>query len=244
MRSTYPIVCSLEDIAPNRLEKAKNLLGKLLDQLAGDRVGLVVFAGNAELESPLTDDHRFLKGRIADAAPWSGISQGTALAEAIRMAVKSFDTQQATGRAIILLTDGEDHEEEAEDLAEAAREDGVLLFVVGAGTEQGAPIPVDEHFGRGYKKDEDGKVVQSKLNIPLLKALANKGGSGNLVLLSDENNSLHTIVNKIQALERGEVSVNSYTQYKSWFQWLLLPAFLVLLVLEIGQVTKTQTKQP
>jgi Ca-activated chloride channel homolog len=219
-----------EDTKPSRLLLAKSFAQKLIKSLAGERVGLIFFAGTAFMQSPLSDDHNFLLRTLDEASPELISTQGTALPEAIALARRSFDDAdgKSGGRALILISDGENHGEDAKDAAREAFDDGMVIYTVGVGTEQGAPIPLGNIQGM-YKRDENNEIVHTKANFEELQRLAGAGG-GRAYRLKQQDATLKGLKNEINNLEKRKIQVRSGSEMESWYQWFLLPAFLLLLL--------------
>ena len=218
------------DIRPNRLTRATSFCEKLLARRRGDRIGLIIFAGHAWLQMPLTNDFAaallFLRTASPDMAP----TQGTAIAEAIEMAEKSLDRtdeNSSGGNALLILTDGENHDDDAIDQAEQAAENGLVLFPIAVGTPEGGQIPVDNGGGLpDWKRDENGEIVVSKLNEKLIADLA-KAGNGRALLLSDGDAALNELENQLDRLEKRERETRSFSEFESWFQWAVAIALLL-----------------
>ncbi len=229
-----------EDVAPSRLELAKSFARKLVQALEGERIGLIFFAGDAFLQMPLSADYAAAGMFISDAGPNLVTAQGTALAPVIDLAAQSFDPEPGGGRAIILITDGEDHDQDAVDRAAKAYGDGIIIFAVGAGTAAGGPIPLGATgAGELYKRDENGDIVRTRLDQSLLQKLASSGG-GVSYLVTQGDAAVAAIRREVDRLQKREVEVRSFSEYESYFQWFLLPAFL-LLVLEAWLVWRRKT---
>lgn len=220
-----------EDVRPNRLERAKLIINQCLDELAGDRVGIITYAGKAYPQLPITTDYAaarlFLKNIDTDLIP----SQGTAIGEALSLAAQYFDDEGQQNRLLVILSDGEDHEADYEKALAEAEAAGILITTVGLGTERGGPIPVYRGKNRiGYKKDAQGEVVISKRQPELLKTLA----EANQGLSLNGNRSSQTsraLLEQIKAMEKQSFETALFTDYEDQFQWLLLPA-LILLILD------------
>lgn len=221
-----------EDLAPSRLERARVFAQKLVKNLPGQRVGLIFFAGNAYLQMPLSTDAEAAISMLKSADPTMVSEQGTAIAQVIELAQKSFDQKIPAGKAIVILTDGETHDSEAVARAESARDEGITTFAVGVGTAAGAPIPIGVGAGGlAYKRDAAGETVTSKLDEKMLRDLAEAGG-GQAFLLQNEAQSLDGLREALDKLEKQEVEARSVTDFEAYFQWFLLPAILFL-ILEI-----------
>ena len=220
-----------EDVAPSRLELAKSFVRKLVQALAGERIGLIFFAGDAFLQMPLSTDYAAALMFIADASPDLITAQGTAIPRAIDLASKSFDPQPGGGRALVLITDGENHDADAVARAGEAYRDGIVVFAVGAGTEAGGPIPMGSGAeGEVYKRDENNDVVRTRLDETQLRKLAAAGG-GAAYRITQGDAAVSAIRREVDRLQKRDLEVRSFAEYDSYFQWFLLPAFL-LLVLE------------
>lgn len=221
-----------EDIKPNRLERAKLGISQLLDKIAGDRMGIIVFAGDAYVQLPITTDYSaarmFLRTINTDIVP----VQGTSVGAAIDLAMESFDFENSTAKAIIVISDGEDHEAAAIAASEKAREKGVVIHTIGMGTAQGGPIPIMR--GRqqvGYKKDKDGSTVITRLDEKLLQDVSTATG-GEFVRASTANMGINRILEEINAMSKTEFETRTYAEYDDSFQTFLAIA-LVLLLLEM-----------
>ena len=161
-----------EDIAPNRLEKSKQIISKIIDKLGSDRVGIIIYAGNAYPLLPITTDHGAAKMFLQNASPDLVSSQGTAINEALNLAKTYYNNDEQTNRFLIIISDGEDHQEETKQLAQNISNDGIKVFTIGVGTEKGAPIPLKVNGSLiGYKKYK-GETVLTKRNSNLLKGVA------------------------------------------------------------------------
>lgn len=220
-----------EDIKPNRLESAKRQIALLLDKLQNDRIGLIVFAGDSYLQLPLTADYsaaRLLLNAIdVDIVP----IQGTAIGSAIRLAMKSFVEGEKKHKVIVVITDGENHEDDAVAAAQEAAEEGVVIHTIGMGSSLGAPIPI--YQGRiqvGFKKDARGNAVITKLDEGVLREIA-AAGKGIFVRATNQRDELEQVLNEITAMEKKEFGAKVFTDYEDRFQYVLLAA-VVLLALE------------
>jgi len=214
------------DLAPSRLELSKVFIQKLVKALQGERIGLIFFAGDAFLQMPLSTDYGFILQSVQDATPDLITAQGTAIPAAINLAIKSFDNEPA-GRALILITDGEDHDEDAVGRAEAAFDDGIVIYPVGAGTAEGGPIPVADFEFSEYKRDEKGDFVITRLNESLLHDIAQAAG-GRVFNVSKGEAALSALKREVDGLEKRDIAVRSFSEFESYYQWFLLPALLLL----------------
>ncbi len=216
------------DVAPSRLDRAKRFVEKLIKKLKGDRIGLVFFAGDAYLQMPLTMDYAAAVLMVKSAHPNMAGTQGTRIDEVINLTMKAFDEDTNHQRAVIIVSDGEDHDENSIAAIEKARDHGLVVYTVGVGTEKGAFVPFTDRNGRlVFKKDDEGKPVISKLNIPYLQELAAKGG-GEFYLVNQGEEAIDDIKTKMKRLQRREIEQYSFSEYNSYYQWFLLPGFLLL----------------
>ncbi|MBV6439476.1 MAG: VWA domain-containing protein [Haliscomenobacteraceae bacterium CHB4] len=218
-----------QDVAPNRLELAKAFTQKLVQALEGERIGLIFFAGNAFMQMPLSTDYSFIIQSIQSAAPDLITEQGTAIPAAIELAQQSFGYEPGGGRAVILITDGEDHDEGAVEKADRAFDEGIVVYAVGAGTLGGGPIPSDGLGTAQYKRDEDGEIVRTRLNENLLRQIALSGGGRNFNI-SQGDAAVSALRREVDNLQKRELEVRSFAEFESWYQWFLLPALLLLLL--------------
>ena len=218
-----------EDIIPSRLDRSKMMIENLVDHFTNDKIGLIVFAGDAFVQLPITSDFVSAKMFLSSIDPSMMATQGTDIAAAINMAVNSFTQEEGIGKAIIVITDGEDHEGGAMEAAEAARKKGMSVYVLGVGSTQGAPIPIP---GTGdYMKDNTGNTVMSALNEEMCRQVAQAGGG---VYIHVENNSAaqQQLDNELDKLSKKETSTTVYSDFDEQFQAFGILA-LLLLILEI-----------
>lgn len=220
-----------EDIAPSRLENAKHEILRLLDGLSGDRVGIVAFAGSAIMHCPLTSDYGAVRLLVRALEPNLIPEPGTALADAIDMARRSFNVPDAKSRVLMIITDGEDHQEQVIEAATEAAGEGIRAYTIGMGTPQGAPIPLFDERGQdaGFKRDKSGAVVVTRLNEVLLDRIA-ESGNGRYVRGTSGGRELEAIWSDIGAMEKQEFAKKQFTAYEDRFQYLVLPALLLLLI--------------
>lgn len=231
-----------EDVAPNRLELAKSFVRKLIRNLEGERIGLIFFAGDAFLQMPLSTDYAAADMFAGSASPDLITAQGTAISQAIDLATTSFDAGPGGGRALILITDGENHDDDALSRAAQAYDDGIVLLLVGAGTAAGGPIPVGAAGGGSlYKRDENGEIVRTRMDESLLRNLASRGG-GAVFQLTQGDGAVVAIRREVDRLQKREMEVRSFSEYESYFQWFLLPAIL-LLALEVRVSWRSRKKK-
>jgi Ca-activated chloride channel family protein len=220
-----------EDIKPNRLERAKLAISNLLDKLQGDRIGIIIFAGNAYKQLPLTTDYSAARLFLSVVDTKIVPTQGTAIGEAIDMATLSFG-ESDHNKAIIVITDGENHEDDAIEAAKKANELGVKVFTIGMGLPEGAPIPVAENTSqKGFKKDREGKTVITKLDEEMLRKVAAAGG-GAYARANNATTGLNKIFDEINAIDKKEIETRQFTNYEDRFQFYLWMA-LVFLIIEL-----------
>jgi Ca-activated chloride channel family protein len=217
-----------EDIQPNRLERSKRAISRLVDNLSDDKIGLIVFAGDAYTQLPITTDYPsaklFLNAVNTDIVP----QQGTAIGRAIEMASASFSPQFTGSKAVIIITDGENHEDDAIGAAKSASENGIIVHTVGMGLPQGGPIPVYRNGQKDYRKDKDGNVVVTKLNEEMLQKIA-AAGNGIYVRANNAQVGLNTLFNEIEKMEQAEIESLVYSDYEDQFQWFIGLAIFLLL---------------
>lgn len=220
-----------EDIKPNRLEQAKLAISQLIKRLHNDKLGLVVFAGQAYVQLPLTTDYSaarmFLSSVNTNLVP----VQGTAIGAALELSIESFDEDAKNNKALIVISDGENHEDDAIELAKAAQEDGIQIHTIGIGSPDGVPIPVYTSQGRkDFRRDNEGNVVITKLNETMMQQIAAAGG-GTYVQASNVTAALKLVFDKINELEREEFDTAKIAGFDSWYQ-IPLGIALFFLVLE------------
>ncbi len=214
----------------NRLEVAKLGITQLLKKLKGDRVGVVVFAGAAYNYIPITNDYDYVKTEMLSIDPGMVSSQGTAIGAAIETAVQSFDEESKSKKAIIVFTDGENHEDNANDAAKSTYKDGIKVFTVGMGTPKAVPIPKDES-GRRFHKDKFGNTVLTKLNEKMLLDVATSGG-GLYERAIGTSINMDNILTNIGKIEKSTFKAKTFMEYEDRFQW-FLGVGILLLILEI-----------
>lgn len=221
-----------EDISPSRLEKARQEIIQLLSKIRGDRVGLIIFAGKSFYPVPLTTDYAVIKMYLRGIDTDIISTQGTDIGGALKMAMKSFSEDKKSDKAIILITDGENHEENAVDIARQASEAGIFVHTIGLGKKEGVPIPVVNRYGKKeFRKDKQGNVVVSRLNEQLLNEIA-AAGKGSFVLANNYGIGLDRIYEQLKGMEKAEFKEKMVIDYEDDFQFYLLIA-LVLFVIEL-----------
>jgi len=218
-----------EDIQPNRLERAKRAISRLMDRLTDDKIGLIVFAGDAYTQLPITSDYNsaklFLNAVNTQIVP----KQGTAIGAAIDLAHKSFTPNGEANKAIIIITDGENHEDDAVSAAKSAAEDGIIVHTIGMGLPSGSPIPVLRNGQTDYLKDRDGNVVVTKLNEQMLEQIA-AAGQGIYVRANNAQVGLNSLFDEINKMQKQEMETRTYSEYDDQFQYFFAVGLLLLLL--------------
>jgi Ca-activated chloride channel family protein len=217
-----------EDITPNRLEKAKQMLSRMTDGFSNDKVGLIVFAGDAFTQLPITSDYISAKMFLSSINPSMVSSQGTAIGTAISLAMRSFTPNETSSKTILLITDGENHEDDAVKTSQSAASKNVKVNVIGIGSPQGAPISVGS--SNNYLKDNEGNIVVTHLNEQMCQEIA-AAGQGIYVRADNTNSALRTLQSELDKLDKSELDGKVYSEYDEQFQ-LLAWIVLVLLILE------------
>ena len=215
-----------EDVQPSRLARSKMMIENLVDNFTNDRVGLVVFAGDAFVQLPITSDYVSAKMFLQNIEPSLIAMQGTNLGEAIAMCSRSFTKQDKVGRAIIVITDGEDHEGGAVEAARKAKKDGMCVFVLGIGSPKGSPVP---DGSGGYMKDRSGQEVMSALNEDMCKQIAEAGG-GAYIHVENNNMAQKQLDNEIAKLQKGDIMSVTYSEYDEQFQAVGILLLIVLII--------------
>ena len=217
-----------EDVAPNRLDRAKQMLSKMIDNMVDDKVGLVVFAGEAFTQLPITCDYVSAKMFLNTITPNLIQTQGTAIGTALQTAISSFGSLESeAGRAIVLITDGENHEDDAIAAAKQAHELGMQVFVIGIGKPEGAPIP--KPGTNDYFKDRSGQVVVSKLNEEMCQQIA-EAGSGVYVRCDNTNTAMRALQQELDRIATTELETTVYADYNEQYQSFALIALLLLMI--------------
>ena len=222
-----------QDVQPSRLEKAKRLVAQLVDKMENDKVGMIVFAGDAFTQLPITSDYVSAKMFLESINPSLISKQGTAIGAAINLATRSFTPQEGVGRAVIVITDGENHEGGAVEAAKAAAEKGIQVSVLGVGMPDGAPIPVEGT--NDFRRDRDGNVVVTRLNEQMCQEIA-QAGDGIYVRVDNSNAAQKVIAQEINKMAKADVETQVYTEFNEQFQavaWIILLLLLAeMLILE------------
>ena len=216
-----------QDVQPSRLEKAKQVLSKLVDGMTNDKIGLIVFAGDAYTQLPITVDYVSAKMFLSTISPQLVPRQGTAIGSAIDLAIKSFGPKSESGRAIIVITDGENHEDDAVGAAKLAAENNIVVDVIGMGKIDGSPIPIPGTMS--FWKDKDGNVVVSKLNETMCKEIA-VAGKGLYVHADNSNSAYKKITKELDTLAKSDIKTSIFSEYNEQFQSFALFAPLILII--------------
>ena len=217
-----------EDIAPNRLEKAKRIVSEIINTLNNDRVGVIAYAATALPILPITEDYSTAKTFLQSLNTDMLSSQGTAIIQSINLAQKFYDDEDQTNRVLCILSDGEDHEVERQNLLELAEQSGITIITIGLGSVKGAPIPIKENnIVKSYKKDENGDVVVTKLNTQLLNTIANSSSG---IYIEGINTELvvEEISKRLKEMDKKEFESKQFVAYKDQFQWFISFAILFL----------------
>lgn len=225
-----------EDVAPSRLDKSKMLVENLTENFTNDKLGLVVFAGDAFVQLPITSDYVSAKMFLQNIDPSLIATQGTDIAKAITLGMRSFTQQDKIGRAIIIITDGEDHEGGAMEAAREARKKGINVFILGVGSTKGAPIPVGDG---GYMADASGQTVMTALNEQMCREVA-KAGSGTYIHVDNTSDAQKQLNDELTKLQKGETNSVIYSEYDEQFQAFGILAILLL----IAEICVLEARNP
>lgn len=218
-----------QDIQPNRLERAKQAISRLVDQLSNDRIGLIVFAGDAYVQLPVTNDYTSAKMFLSSISPGMVSKQGTAIGSAINLAVNSFSPQSETSKVIIIISDGENHEDNPIEAAQKAfLEKGIVTHAIGIGSPKGAPIPMGAKNG-DFLRDKDDNIVVTRLDEETLSKVAVTGG-GKYLRASNAQIGLLPLFEEINRMERTEFKDKVFSEYDDQFQYLFGIALLLLII--------------
>jgi Ca-activated chloride channel family protein len=217
-----------EDIQPNRLTRAKQAISRLVDNLDNDKIGLIVFAGDAYTQIPVTTDYVSAKMFLSSISPEMVPKQGTAIGSAISLGIRSFTPGDDKSKALIIITDGENHEDDPVAESEEASEAGIIIHTIGIGSEQGVPVPVISGGSKDFLKDIDGNTVISRLDEEILRKVALSSG-GNYVRASNSNIGLDEIYNEIGKMKKQELESTIYTEYNDQFQIFAAMAIILLI---------------
>lgn len=218
-----------EDIQPNRLERSKRAISQLVDKLSDDKIGLIVFAGEAYTQLPITSDYVSAKLFLNSISPQIVPTQGTAIGAAIELGIKSFTPQFVGNKVIIVITDGENHEDDAIGAASSATEQGIVIHTIGMGLPEGALIPDFSNGQKGYKKDNEGNTIVTKLDESLLQRIA-QAGKGIYLRANNTQVGLNTLFSEVNKMEKTEMESQIYADYDEKFQYFLGLALLLILL--------------
>lgn len=219
-----------EDIAPNRLENAKRAISKLVDRLHNDKIALIVFAGDAFVQLPMTTDYAAAKMFLSTITPKLVTNQGTAIGSAIDLGLKAFSPGEDKNKALIIITDGENHEDNALDMATAANDAGIIVHTIGMGLSKGAPIPEYNKYGqKDYRTDRSGNVVISKLDETTLQKVAVAGG-GQYIRANNTKTGLNALFDELNDMDKVEMDAKVYSEYEEQFQFFVGFALLLLFI--------------
>ncbi len=219
-----------EDIAPNRLEKAKQIITKVIENLGSDRIGIIIYAGSSYPLLPITTDYAAAKMFLQNANTEMVSNQGTAINDAIERALSYYDNDEQTNRFLVIVSDGEDHEENTLELAKEAAEKGIKIYTVGIGTAKGGPIPLREN-GRvvAYKKTNEGTVVVTQLNEQILRDIA-IAGNGKYINGNKTQETITSIKDVLEKAEKTEFETKQFSDYEDQFQWFVGIGLLLLII--------------
>jgi len=218
-----------EDILPNRLEASKRSISQLVDKLNDDKIGMIVFAGEAYTQLPITSDYVSAKLFLNSISPEIVPTQGTAIGAAIELGIKSFSPQFVGSKVIIVITDGENHEDDAVGAASKAAEQGIVVHTLGMGLPKGALIPDFSNGQKGYKKDSKGNTIVTKLDEQMLQKIA-QAGKGLYIRANNSQVGLNALFNEVSKMEKTEMESQIYADYDEKFQYFIgLALFLILL---------------
>ncbi len=218
-----------EDVYPNRLEAAKMAVEKLVDKLNNDKIGLIVFAGDAFTQLPLTADYVSAKMFLESISPASVPVQGTAIGKAIETGMKSFSSENEKNRVLVIISDGENHEDNAEEMAAEASKKGIIIHTIGMGLPQGAPIPVYGKFGKkDFKTDKNGTIIITKTNDALMQQIAS-AGEGVYVRATNSMMVLNEIFDRINKMNQKEIDSQIFSDYDHQYQYFIAMSVLLLL---------------
>lgn len=229
-----------QDVSPSRLEMAKMAVTRLADKLTDDKVGLVVFAGNAYVQMPMTSDFASLKMFMQSVATGMVPTQGTAIGSAINMCRNSFSQQDGLSRAIVVITDGENHEDDAIEAARQAYADGIRVYTVGMGTSKGAPVPQEAGVNNNFIKDADGNVVISRIDEASLAQVA-AAGNGAYIPANNIRGGVNSLVDELNSLDKSEMEARVYSEYEDRGIYVEL-VVLVLLIIDMLILSRKNPK--
>lgn len=217
-----------EDISPSRMDKSKQLVGQVINNLGGDRIGIVAYAGKAFPQLPLTTDYSSAKMFLQNMNTDMLSSQGTAIGEAIRLSSTYFDQDESTERILFIVSDGEDHNDLSYDMADIAAKNNITIYSIGVGTEKGSPIPIKKNgIVMSYKKDINGDVVITKLNKTYLENISDKTG-GKFIEGSITNDVVQEVIQILENTEKKEFDTQKFSEFEDQFQWFIFLGFIFI----------------
>lgn len=217
-----------QDIQPSRLERAKQAISRLVDKLSDDRLGLIVFAGDAYVQLPITNDYISAKMFLSSINPGMVPKQGTAIGSAINLAASSFSPQSESSKVIVVISDGENHEDDPVEAAKHAADQGIFVYAIGIGSPQGSPIPVSQDNQTSFWKDKDGNVVVSKLDEETLSKLA-VAGNGKYIRATNTQLGLLPLFEEFNKMQKTELKEKVYSEYNDQFQYFFASALFLLI---------------
>lgn len=226
-----------EDVQPSRLQKAKRIVSQLVDRMENDKVGMIVFAGDAFTQLPITSDYISAKMFLETIDPSLITKQGTAIGAAIDLASRSFTPQEGVGRTVILITDGENHEGGVDEAIKRASDKGIQVNVLGVGSPDGSPIPAEG--GNDYRRDREGNVIVTRLNEQMCQEIA-RAGNGIYARVDNTNNAQRAIAREVDKLAKADVETQVYTEYNEQFQ----AVAWIILILLLGEMLILEIKNP
>jgi Ca-activated chloride channel family protein len=230
-----------EDIKPNRLVRAKQAITTLVNRMQSDKIGMIVFAGDAYTQLPITTDYISAKLFLENISPSIVSRQGTAIGSAIELGMKSFTQDSEADKVIVIISDGENHEGDAIKSAELAAEKGIRVYTIGMGSREGTPIPVMGPGGtrQGFLKDRNGQTVMSKMDPEMLNRIA-RAGNGEFYRATTSNVGLNKLYNELNQLQKSEIETKTYSEYEDQFEYFVALA-LILLLLDIVLLERKNT---
>ncbi|MCB0661134.1 MAG: VWA domain-containing protein [Saprospiraceae bacterium] len=218
-----------EDIAPSRLERAKRFTENLIDAFKGNRIGFIVFAGNAYLQVPLTNDYAAATLFVRAANPNLAGTQGTALGSAMELAQNAFPPESQQQKVLIIISDGENHDDALQEQLESAKQNGILIFTIGVGTPEGDMIPMYVNGRRDFKRDESGNPVKSALDQEMLKNIADQTGGFYANIVAGEDKLIGPLQSRIAKIEKRSFEQRSFTEFESYYQYFIFIGLFLLL---------------
>ena len=220
-----------EDIKPNRLVRAKQAITNLVNRMQSDKIGMIVFAGDAYIQLPITTDYISAKLFLENISPGIVSKQGTAIGSAIELGMKSFTQDAEADKVIVIISDGENHEGDAIKAAEQAAEKGIMVYTIGMGSREGTPIPVIGPSGylQGFLKDRSGQTVMSKMDPKMLNQIA-QAGNGEFYRATTSNVGLNKLYGELNQLQKSEIETKTFSEYDDQFEYFIAFSFLLLLL--------------